>query len=135
MRDLQGMLQALRMPQHLFFFPLLQAFYLPLPCKSLSQWSWCPGLVQPWLQERSQQLKRHRSSLSTNRSSLVNIEGFSRDLQDAMAAAVAFKIPVPVFPMIFREKKVIKTFRLAEKHLPSSASSSELLNCLGSLPF
>lgn len=30
--------------------------------------------------------------------------GFSRDLQDA----VAFEIPVPVFPAIFREKKVIE---------------------------
>lgn len=117
------------------FFPSFRYFICLYLANPWSWGSWCPGLAQPWLQERSRQLKWRRSSLSTNPSSLINIEGFSRDLQDAMAAAVAFKIPVPIFPMIFREKKVIKTFRLAEKHLPSSASSSELLNCLGSLPF
>ncbi|XP_072740798.1 ATP-dependent RNA helicase DDX25 isoform X1 [Ciconia boyciana] len=57
--------------------------------------------------------------------------GFSRDLQDAVAEPVALQIPVPVFPVIFREKKVIET----KNHIPSSALSSELLNCLGSLSF
>ncbi|XP_075377298.1 ATP-dependent RNA helicase DDX25 isoform X2 [Mycteria americana] len=94
-------------------FRVLSAFTLqiPVPGELLPRLGSALAVGEKPAAEITQVFPDHKSSRKRPR-------GFSRDLQDVVAEPVAFQIPVPVFPVIFREKKVIKTFRPAEKPHP-----------------